>query len=43
MANAIYPLYKQALLDDDANIDLAASDVRAILVDLADYTYSAAH
>jgi hypothetical protein len=43
MANAIYPLYKQALLTADANIDLEAGDVKAILVDLADYTYSAAH
>lgn len=43
MTNAIYPLYKQALLTADSNIDLEAGDVRAILVDLADYTYSAAH
>lgn len=43
MANAIYPIYKQALMDDLANIDLNDGDVRVILVDLADYTYSAAH
>jgi hypothetical protein len=43
MANAIYPLYKQALLTADSNIDLEAGNVKAILVDLADYTYSAAH
>ena len=43
MANAVYPLYKQALLDADTGVDLIAGDVRAILVDLADYTYSAAH
>lgn len=43
MANAIYPLYKQALLDDDSNIDLNDGDVRVILVDTNDYTYSAAH
>lgn len=43
MANAIYPLYKQALLDDSANIDLNDGDVRVILVDTDDYTYSAAH
>lgn len=43
MVNAIYPLYKQALLDADANVDLVAGDVKAVLVDLADYTYSAAH
>lgn len=43
MANAVYPKYKQALLDADTNVDLIAGDIRAILVDLADYTYSAAH
>ena len=43
MANAIYPLYKQALLQADANVDIIAGDVKSILVDLADYTYSAAH
>jgi hypothetical protein len=43
MANAIYPLYKQALLDASSGVDLNDGDVRVILVDLADYTYSAAH
>lgn len=43
MVNAIYPLYKQALLDADANVDLIAGDVKAILVDLADYTFDNAH
>jgi hypothetical protein len=43
MANAIYPLYKQALLDASTGVDLNDGDVRVILVDLADYTYSAAH
>lgn len=43
MANAIYPLYKAALLDASSNVDLNDGDVRVILVDLADYTYSAAH
>ncbi|HJQ58239.1 MAG TPA: hypothetical protein VJ890_15130 [Vineibacter sp.] len=43
MANAIYPKYKEALLDALSNVDLMAGDVRVILVDLADYTYSAAH
>jgi len=41
--NAIYPLYKQALLDASPNVDLNDGDVRVILVDTADYTYSAAH
>lgn len=43
MANAIYPLFKQALLDLDANCDVDDGDVRAVLVDGADYTYSSAH
>lgn len=43
MANAIYPKYKEALLNGDSNIELDGSNVKAILVDLADYTYSAAH
>lgn len=43
MANAVYPLYKQSLLDGDSNIDVDDGDVRAILVDLADYTYSSGH
>lgn len=43
MANAIYPLYKQALLDASSNVDLNDGDVRVILVDTNDYTYSAAH
>lgn len=40
MANLIYPIAKQGFLG--ADID-AEADIRAILVDLADYTYSAAH
>lgn len=43
MANAIYPLYKQALLDASSNVDLNDGDVRVILIDTADYTYSATH
>lgn len=43
MANAIYPNYKEALLNGSANTDMSAGDVKAVLVDLADYTYSAAH
>ncbi len=41
MANAIYPLFKQALLE--GAVDLLTVNVRAILVDLADYTYDAGH
>lgn len=43
MANAIYPKYKEALLDALANVDLMSSTVKVTLVDLADYTYNAAH
>ena len=43
MANAIYPKYREALLDGSSNIDLNDGDVRVILVDTNDYTYSSAH
>lgn len=43
MANAIYPKYKEALLDGAANIALDSNDVKVCLIDTADYTYSAAH
>lgn len=43
MANAIYPKFKEALLDDSANIDLNDSTVKVALVDTADYTYNSAH
>jgi hypothetical protein len=43
MANAIYPLYKQALLDGSANTDMSAGTVKATLVDTGTYTYSALH
>lgn len=41
MANALYPAFKEALLS--GSVDLTAMDVKALLVDTADYTYSAAH
>jgi hypothetical protein len=41
MANALYPKFKEALLKGDIAMD--TEDVKAILVDGADYTYSAAH
>lgn len=41
MANLIYPKAKQAFLE--AALDMVNDDIRVILVDLADYTYSAAH
>lgn len=43
MANAVYPNYKQALLDADANVDLNDGTVKVALVDTGTYTYSAAH
>ena len=43
MANAIYPLYKQALLDGDTNIDVNDGTVKVALIDTGTYTYSAAH
>ena len=43
MANVIYPKYREALLDGSTGIDLNDGDVRVILVDTSDYTYSAAH
>lgn len=43
MANVIYPKYKQALLESNGTTELDGSNVKAILVDLADYTYSAGH
>lgn len=43
MANAIYPNFKEFLLTAATNVDIENGDVRAILVDGADYTYSAAH
>lgn len=43
MANAIYPIYKQALLTGDTNISLTTGNVKASLVDTGTYTYSAAH
>jgi hypothetical protein len=43
VANKIYPKYKQALLDGASNIDLDGGNIKAALIDLADYTYSDAH
>jgi hypothetical protein len=43
MANAIYPKYKQALLDASANVDLNDGTVKVALIDTGAYTYSAAN
>jgi hypothetical protein len=42
MANAIYPKYKQAIIQSAANSSLTGT-VKAALVDTSTYTYSAAH
>ena len=42
MANAIYPIWKAALLQASSNSALTGT-VKVTLVDAADYTYSAAH
>lgn len=41
MANALYPKFKQALLNKTHDLD--TDSIRAILADAADYTYSSAH
>lgn len=43
VASVIYPKFKQALWEQPANSSAAAGDVKAVLVDLADYTYSGSH
>lgn len=47
MANAIYPLYKQALLAASANVSLDQDDTTngpfCALIDTGTYTYSTAH
>jgi len=43
MSNAIYPKYKQSLLDGDTNIDVNDGTVKVALVDTGTYTYSATH
>lgn len=43
MANAIYPKFKEALLDGSANIDINDGTVKVALIDTGTYTYSTAH
>jgi hypothetical protein len=46
MANAVYPKYKQSLLNGDTNTALTGSGTTGLFVALVDtgaYTYSAAH
>lgn len=43
MADAIYPNFKEALLDGSANTDMSGGNVKVVLIDLTDYTYAATH
>ncbi len=43
MANAIYPKYKEALLNGGANTNMSSGTVKVALIDTGTYTYSAAH
>ncbi|MGA1073320.1 MAG: hypothetical protein ACO3S3_11725 [Pseudohongiellaceae bacterium] len=43
MANAIYPKYKEGILQSAANTNMAAGTVKVALVDTGTYTYSATH
>lgn len=43
MADALYSKYKEALLSGAANTDMSGGDVKAILVDTNDYTFSQTH
>lgn len=43
MANLVYPKYRKASVSGGANTDLIAGNVKAVMVDGADYSYSATH
>lgn len=43
MTNAVYPKYKEAILDASANSDLNDGTVKVALIDTGTYTYNAAH
>ena len=45
MANIWYPKFKEALLQNSVGVNLAdaPTDIRVILVDVADYAYAATH
>lgn len=43
MANAIYPKYKEAILQSAANSNMSSGTVKVALVDTGTYTYNAAH
>ena len=43
MANAVYPIWKEALVQASSNSALTSTNVRVAFLDTALYTYSAAH
>lgn len=43
MASAVYPLGIAAIMKGDITGGLDGADIKAVLVDTADYTYNAAH
>lgn len=43
MANALYPLWKEQLLQFTTNNNLSSGTVKVALIDTGTYTYSAAH
>lgn len=43
MANAVYPKFKEALIDASSNVDINDGTVKVALVDTGTYTYSSAH
>jgi len=43
MANAVYPKFKEALIDASSNVDLNDGTVKVALVDTGTYAYNAAH
>lgn len=43
MANAVYPKFKEALLDSASNADVNDNTVKVALVDTGTYTYNSTH
>ena len=43
MANAIYPKYKEAILQSAANSNMSSGTVKVALIDTGTYTYNSAH
>jgi hypothetical protein len=43
MANAVYPIWKSAILQASANSALTSTNVRVAFIDTGTYTYNAAH